>query len=110
MIVISTASDISSPTSFGRTFMATSAPVTSVSMPSRQTDNTAGLEKALTQLNQDFALIGIEFDIHDDSGRIVTRVIDRESGDVIRQIPTEEVLHMARMAARQQGRILQTTA
>lgn len=91
--------------------MATSAPVPPLSTPPRQADSsTAGLEKAVTQLNRDFAPIGIEFDIHDDSGRIVTRVIDRESGDVIRQIPTEEVLHMARMAARQQGRLLQTTA
>lgn len=109
MIVTSTPG-ISSTTSFGRTFMATPAPVAPLSVLPRQADSPAGLEKAVTQLNQDFAPIGIEFDIHDDSGRIVTRVIDRESGDVIRQIPTEEVLHMARMAARQQGRILQTTA
>ncbi|WP_243409266.1 flagellar protein FlaG [Kushneria phyllosphaerae] len=81
-----------------------------ISVTSTPPSNTAGLEKAVTQLNQGFTSIGMEFDIHDDSGQVVTRVIDRESGDVSRQIPTQEVLHMARLATYQKGRLLQTTA
>ncbi|GHC33731.1 hypothetical protein GCM10010082_30580 [Kushneria pakistanensis] len=78
--------------------------------PVEKIENAPLLEDAVAQLNQDFVLVGIEFDIHDDSGRIVTRVIDRESGEVIRQIPTEEVLVIARRAAHQQGRLLETVA
>ncbi len=93
---------------------ATAQPITppplSYSPSPGKVDHAALLENAVAQLNQDFVLIGIEFDIHDDSGRIVTRVIDRESGDVLRQIPTEEVLNIARRAAREQGRLLETTA
>ncbi|WP_456267374.1 flagellar protein FlaG [Kushneria sp. AK178] len=96
--------------SLNRALSAASMPDVSSPLPMSQTAITAGLASAVTQLNREFAVIGIEFDIHDDSGRIVTRVIDRDSGDVIRQIPGEEVLHMARLAAREQGRLLQTTA
>lgn len=78
--------------------------------PSGETDDLEALEEAITQLKQGLGRVGIDIDIHDDSGRIVTRVIDRESGGVIRQIPTEEVLHMARMAAYHQGQLLKTTA
>jgi flagellar protein FlaG len=40
----------------------------------------------------------LEFRVDDASGRTVCTVLDRETGDVIRQIPNEEVLRMAEMA------------
>ncbi|REC96320.1 flagellar protein FlaG [Kushneria indalinina] len=110
MIINPIIQSVSSTAVSSRPVTASALPVTALPLPFEKEDNTTGLEKAVSRLNQDFAPIGIEFDIHDDSGRIVTRVIDRASGDVLRQIPTEEVLHIARLAARQQGRLLQTTA
>ncbi|WP_445621610.1 flagellar protein FlaG [Kushneria sp. Sum13] len=110
MIITPTASVATSTALSSKTVMAASASMTPISVTSTPPDNTTGLEKAVKQLNQSFTSIGIELDIHDDSGRVVTRVIDRESGDVIRQMPTEEVLHMARLATYQKGRLLQTTA
>lgn len=37
----------------------------------------------------------INFALDDSSGRVVVKVTDRDSGDVIRQIPSEEALQMA---------------
>jgi flagellar protein FlaG len=34
----------------------------------------------------------LQFSVDDDSGRIVVKVIDRETDEVIRQIPSEEML------------------
>lgn len=38
----------------------------------------------------------LQFSVDEDSGRQVVRVTDQISGDVIRQIPSEEVLRLAR--------------
>lgn len=56
------------------------------------------LKGAVSQM-QDFAQVlqrELQFDLDDDSGRTVVRVIDRQSGDLIRQIPSEEVLALAK--------------
>ncbi len=37
----------------------------------------------------------LDFSVDDSSGRVVVKVTDRESGDVIRQMPTEEALKLA---------------
>jgi len=37
---------------------------------------------------------GLEFSVHEDSGRDVIKVIDKTSGDTVRQYPSEEVLDL----------------
>jgi len=37
---------------------------------------------------------GLEFSVHEDSGRDVIKVIDKSSGDTVRQYPSEEVLDL----------------
>jgi flagellar protein FlaG len=37
----------------------------------------------------------LNFAVDDSSGQVVVKVTDADSGDVIRQIPTEEALHLA---------------
>jgi len=51
---------------------------------------------------------GIEFSVDEESGHSVIKVVDRETGDVIRQLPTEEALAVSRhiqefVEARQAG-------
>ena len=42
--------------------------------------------------------IGLEFSMHEESGRTMIKVIEKNTGDLIRQIPPEEVLELiARM-------------
>ncbi|MGX6567542.1 flagellar protein FlaG [Cupriavidus necator] len=47
--------------------------------------------------------IGLRFEIDETTHRIITKVIDRETGDLIRQMPTEEVLRIARAIDKLQG-------
>jgi len=37
---------------------------------------------------------GLEFSVHEDSGRDVIKVIDRDTKEVVRQYPSEEVLEL----------------
>ncbi|VAX06240.1 hypothetical protein MNBD_GAMMA26-982 [hydrothermal vent metagenome] len=53
---------------------------------------------AVSSLNRSVQSIqrGIEFSVDEASGRSVVRIVDRETGDVIRQLPPEAVLAAAR--------------
>lgn len=52
----------------------------------------------------------LHFTVDDDSGETVVRVMDPVSGDVIRQIPSEEVLAIARNLEKAQGLLFNTQA
>ena len=56
------------------------------------------LQDAVSELNSFVQNIrrNLEFTIDDESGRIVIKVIDSESKEVIRQIPPEEAVQLAR--------------
>lgn len=56
------------------------------------------VEEVASKLQEFVNLIDkkLQFSVDEDSGRQVVRVTDKLSGDVIRQIPSEEVLRLAR--------------
>ena len=58
----------------------------------------AAFEEVASKLQEFVNLIDkkLQFSVDEDSGRQVVRVTDKLSGDVIRQIPSEEVLRLAR--------------
>ncbi|WP_404376489.1 flagellar protein FlaG [Vreelandella aquamarina] len=64
------------------------------------------LAEPIQRINSVLRPRGLEFDISEQSKRVITRVIDRETGDVIRQIPAEEVLLMAERLEELQGRLI----
>lgn len=53
---------------------------------------------------------GMRFEIDEDTQRVVVSIIDTKSGDVLRQIPSEEVLHVAKMITQFQGKLLSVKA
>jgi flagellar protein FlaG len=56
------------------------------------------VENAVEQM-KDFSQVmsrQLQFDVDEDSGKTVVRVLDKDSGDIIRQIPSDEVLALAR--------------
>ncbi|MFG6665505.1 flagellar protein FlaG [Halomonas sp. HNIBRBA4712] len=66
-------------------------------IPAPQSDESANvpreaLEEPVARINETLRERGLEFEISEESSRIITRVIDRETREVIRQIPGEEVL------------------
>lgn len=64
----------------------------------------ADLQKVLSPLSR-----SLQFSIDDRSGRTVVRVIDRSTREVIRQIPSEEILALADRMDKIQGLLLSTT-
>lgn len=78
---------------------------TGIPEPSMET-----LAEHLELLNAELKNFGIQFEFSDADNRLITRVVDRETGELIRQIPSEEVLRMARSLAQTSGLLLQTSA
>ena len=52
----------------------------------------------------------LEFSVDQDSGRTIVRVVDVESKTVIRQIPNEEALAIAKSLGNQQGLLIRQKA
>lgn len=73
-----------------------------------QSTNTISLDEVQQAVNELNARIErqsvqVNFDVDDDTGRIVVKVKDVETGDILRQIPSEEMLEFARNASRGVG-------
>ncbi|ASK20962.1 MULTISPECIES: flagellar protein FlaG [unclassified Halomonas] len=64
----------------------------------------------IQRINETLRPRGLEFVLSEQSERVITKVIDRETGDVIRQIPAEEVLLVAERLEELQGRIISLEA
>jgi len=54
------------------------------------------LEDPIQRVNEVMNDYGVQFEMSEPPGeRLITKIVDRESGDLIRQIPPEEVLRLA---------------
>ena len=62
-----------------------------------QVANTAEVRQAVNRINEVVQSVqrDLSFNMDEGSGKYVIRVVDTESGELIRQIPTEEVLAIA---------------
>ncbi len=72
----------------------------------------AQLEAAVQSANRFFQQIApaLEFSVDQASGRAVTRLVDKVTNMVIRQIPSEEMLSIARTLDHFQGLLLKLKA
>jgi flagellar protein FlaG len=63
-----------------------------------QEPSRAQLDQAVSELNQSSQVKtqGLEFAVDEDSQRTVVKVIDQETKEVLRQIPTKEALALAK--------------
>jgi flagellar protein FlaG len=52
----------------------------------------------------------LQFRVDEETDRVVVSVVDPESGEVIRQIPAEEVVAVARTLGQMQGLLINTKA
>ncbi|SES00986.1 flagellar protein FlaG [Vreelandella subterranea] len=77
----------------------------------QQTEPSAGeLVEPIQRINEVMRERGIEFEISENSSQIIARVVDRDSGDVIRQIPAEEVIRIAEQLQDMRGRFVSLEA
>lgn len=71
------------------------------------------VEKALQAIKDKIAPLAnndLQFSVDRDSGDTVVRIIDGKTGDLVRQIPSEEALAIAKDLDRLQGLLLQQKA
>ncbi|MFC3285194.1 flagellar protein FlaG [Litchfieldella rifensis] len=68
------------------------------------------LVEPIARINEVMRPYGVEFHINEYDNRTVTRIIDRESGETIRQIPSEEVLRIAESLDELHGRLIRLEA
>ncbi|QYG06345.1 flagellar protein FlaG [Janthinobacterium sp. PAMC25594] len=70
------------------------------------------LDKAVSALNQSSQMKtqGLEFSIDEDSHRTVVKVIDQETKEVLRQIPSKEALALAKTFDSAKGSLISQSA
>ena len=88
------------PAPVGRTAAPVDAPATqmlSKSEEAAQQPDKQTVEDALTSIQEATQAMqrNLNFSIDDSTGRMVVKVTDSKSGDVIRQMPTEDALRLA---------------
>jgi flagellar protein FlaG len=66
--------------------------------------------KELKQLVEPMVANGLNFSIDDSTGKTIVRITDGETGEMIRQIPSEEMLEIARSLDKMQGLLLRQEA
>lgn len=80
-----------------------------------EADNRTGLPPAelvepVKRINEVMRRYGVEFQFGGEPPRVITRIVDMESGETIRQIPSEEVLRVAERLNDIVGRLLESEA
>ncbi|WP_323017915.1 flagellar protein FlaG [Castellaniella sp.] len=72
----------------------------------------SSLEKALESINGNLQAwsTGVRFDMDKDTQKLVISIVDSASGDVIKTIPSEAMLRIAKMIAQLQGSGVDTKA
>lgn len=73
--------------------------------PAEQEERTKAAAEKINEFIESFTR-DIQFTIDRDSERVVLKVVDRKSGDVIRQIPSEEALEIAKALDELKGLII----
>jgi len=74
-------------------------------LPAATTDAIKELSEALQSTS-----ISLQFKIDEDSHKVITNVVDRDTGELIRQIPSEEMMRVARAMNKLQGLLVEQTA
>lgn len=70
------------------------------------------LGQALRGLNEKLRAwsTNLRFEVDDDTSRVVVQVVDAATGEVVRQIPSEEVLNMSKALGKLQDLAFRTSA
>lgn len=70
------------------------------------------LRAAIDKINQALpgSSRGLEFSIDDSSKQTVVKIVDQDTREVVRQIPSKEALEIAKALDKALGRLIKTTA
>lgn len=70
------------------------------------------MENAVRQANELIKPISesLEFTVDNDTGKVIVKMVDKETAQVIRQFPSEEMLALTRAMDKLQGLLIQRKA
>ncbi len=70
------------------------------------------ISKAVESINKSIQVVAqnIEFSVDHDSKQVIVKVIDQQTKQVLRQIPNEEILEIAKSLDKLQGLLIKQTA
>lgn len=73
--------------------------------PKIQEFSAIDLEKVSKQLEEyvESSKVGLQFQVHKETGRVLIKVVSKEDGKVIREIPSEELVNIAAKMKRMAG-------
>jgi flagellar protein FlaG len=79
--------------------------------PAQQPDPEA-LRQSVAAANRSARSLGssVQFNLDSQSGKVIVRVVEKETGQLIRQIPSEEMLELRRALDRISGLVIDETA
>ena len=80
--------------------------------PAEQATSLAQLNEAVGKINQSLKsnMQGIEFSLDDDNGQVIVKVVDQDTKELIRQMPSEEALEIAKALDQAIGMLIKQTA
>lgn len=81
--------------------------------PNDQTESeNASLDKALEKVNDSMKAwsTGMRFDVDPEAERVVVSIIDSATGEVLRTVPSDAVIRVAKMIVQLQGKSVDTKA
>lgn len=86
-------------------------PAASASIAARAVPNAAQMQAAVAHLNEALREHNdsLQFEIDDVTGKTIVRVVDKDTNEVIRQFPSEEVLAIARAIPPISGALIRDT-
>lgn len=87
--------------------------VVSATPPAEQAPSKEQVQQAIQAISKSVAsssASNLQFSVDDDTGKTVVRVVDKTTGDVIRQIPSEEVIALSKAMDQMTGLLLRQKA
>lgn len=72
----------------------------------------SSLDRMLNQINESMTAwsTGMRFDMDEDAQRVVVSIVDSKTGDVIRTVPSDAVIQIAKIITKLQGTAVDTKA
>lgn len=88
------------------------APAAHAAAPVLPAVNIKDLERAIGAVNEmlDPMARGLQFSVDESTGSTIVRLVDKETNEVLRQIPSKEMLSIARALDRVQGLLVDAKA
>ena len=92
--------------------VAATAPVANVTETEARASDPQAVKDAVAAANEAMKSIKseLDFSVDDETGKTIVRVIDKQTGTLIRQMPSREMLEIAKALDRLQGLLVSNSA